>query len=109
LRVRFPPLLSSSKAKEREKNSGSFLAVIFPVCKIETETAAPTFTQAHFFCFTWFEKTAENSMASTIHTLVLVAFFLLLLLLQRRKLRSSSSTLSSSLVVRLPDDPILRK
>jgi hypothetical protein len=48
-------------------------------------------------------------MASTIHTLVLVAFFLLLL--QRRKLllRSSSSTISSSPVVRLPDDPILRK
>jgi hypothetical protein len=86
--------------------------MIFPVCKIETETAAPTFTEVHFFCFTWFEKTAENSMASTIHTLVLVAFFLLLLLLlQRRKIRlqSSSSTLSSSPVVRLPDDPILRK
>ncbi len=84
--------------------------MIFPICKIETETAAPTFTEAHFLCFTWFEKTAENSMASTIHTLVLVTFFLLLLL-QRRKLllRCSSSTLSSSPVVRLPDDPILRK
>jgi hypothetical protein len=87
---------------------GVFLAVIFPVCKIETETAAPTFTEAHFFCFKWFEKTAENSMASTIHKLVLVAFFLLLLS-RKLLLRSSSSTLSSSPVVRLPDDPILRK